>query len=130
MGHYFWEILKSSAHSVLPTKRLQWKVVNTPTWSYIEPLLADRMNILLNSSIMLVPCYYPVYCPSFPRQGGLDSATCLGGLIAFLHLLWSWAKEVDNRSLVRSISNVVEPFFLSLGGPEGSYHLLRNLRSF
>ena len=69
--------------------------------------------------------YYPVYCPSFPWQRGLDSVTCLNGLTAFLHLLRSWT--VDNRSLSRSLLMLSNHF---LGCPEGSYHLLRNLRSF
>ena len=73
----------------------------------------------------LLLIYYPVYCPSFPWQRGLDSVTCLNGLTAFLHLLRSWT--VDNRSLSRSLLMLSNHF---LGCPEGSYHLLRNLRSF
>ena len=39
----------------------------------------------------------------FSGQQGLDSATCLDRLIAFLHLTRSRAKEVNNHSLSRSL---------------------------
>ena len=61
-----------------------------------------------------------------PRQRGLGSATCLNGLITFLHLTLSRAKKVDNRSLSRLLLMLSN----SLDCPEGSYHLLGNLRSF
>ena len=54
----------------------------------------------ISSLAIILLAYYPVYCPSFPRQRGLDSETCLDGLIAFLHSLRSWAKEVDSKSIV------------------------------
>ena len=66
---------------------------------------------------LLTLLYYPVHWSSFPRQRGLDSATCLDGLTAFLHLLPSSAKEVDNRSLSSSLLMLSNRFFL--GWPRG-----------
>ena len=70
-------------------------------------LYADSKRGFLCATILFIfqwqHTYYPVYCPSFPHQRRLESATCLDGLIAFLHLTRSWAKEVYNRSSWRSL---------------------------
>ena len=66
------------------------------------------------------PCYiftyFPVWHP-FPWQQGLNFATNLDGLILFLHLAWSWTKEVDNHSLSRSLVMLSNHFFV--GRPRG-----------
>ena len=66
----------------------------------------------ISSLAIILLAYYLVYCPSFPRQRGLDSETCLDGLIAFLHSLRSWAKEVDDRSLPGSLLMLSNHFLL------------------
>ena len=85
-------------------------------WAYISSL----------AIILLV--YYPVYCPSFPWQRGLDSETCLDGLIAFLHSLRSWAKEVDDRSLSGSLLMLSNHFLL--GRPQMKLPISLKLKTF
>ena len=48
---------------------------------------------------------------------GLDSATCLDGLIAFLQLTKSSTKEADNHGLSRSY--LMLPSHLYFGWPQG-----------
>ena len=67
---------------------------------------------LKKKSNVLLLTYYRVYCLSFPWQQGLGSATCLDSLIVFLQWLQSWAKEVDNHSLSRSLLVFLNYFFL------------------
>ena len=82
----------------------------------------------ISSLAIILLAYYLVYCPSFPRQRGLDSETCLDGLIAFLHSLRSWAKEVDDRSLSGSLLMLSNHFLL--GRPQMKLPFLWNLRPF
>ena len=72
---------------------------------YIESLSKYAENFPFMIQVKMknnISTYYPVLGPSFLRQWGWGSAACLDGLIAFLHVAKSSAKEVDIHSLSRS----------------------------
>ena len=58
-----------------------------------------HLNTLANTYLLLTIQFNV----RFRLQRGLGSATCLDCLIAFLHLRRSSTKEIDNRSLSRSL---------------------------
>ena len=103
-------------------------------WQYclifFDVTLMKLPSSLFISILQLTLTYYlPSSLTSvFRLQRGLGSATCLDCLIAFLHLRRSSTKEVDDRSLSRSLLMLSNHLFFCkiyfLSGPFFIIHTL------